>query len=223
MKALAVTVLLAVGGGPAERALDAQDRPRLEKLAAEAHESAGHQQTDHAAQVESARRHSLLAQLAIELGDKALGRRAAETGMASARRAVKLKPGHADSHRLLGTLCGQIIPANVMAGLKYGRCALEEVNKAIELAPNSAEARLARGIGNYYLPPAFGGGVNHAIADLQRAVALGPKSAEAKMWLGVALRKAGRNAEARKALERSLQLNGGRKWARQQLEKTPAQ
>jgi Flp pilus assembly protein TadD len=41
------------------------------------------------------------------------------------------------------------------------------------------------------------------------------------MWLGIALRKAGRNAEARKELQKSVDLNPARVWAKQQLAKTP--
>jgi tetratricopeptide (TPR) repeat protein len=100
---------------------------------------------------------------------------------------------------------------------------MDEVNKAVELAPNSSAAWLSHGVGNYYLPGAFGGGLNKAIADLEKAARLDAKSAEAQLWLGIALRKAGRNAEARKAIARSLELNPDRKWAKQQLDKTPAQ
>src|SRR5258707_2628981 len=39
---------------------------------------------------------------------------------------------------------------------------------------------------------------------------LNPKSAEAKMWLGIALRKLNRNADARIALAKSLELNPNR-------------
>jgi Flp pilus assembly protein TadD len=76
-------------------------------------------------------------------------------------------------------------------------------------------------VGNYYLPPAFGGGVALAIRDFREAIRLNPKSAEAHLWLGIGLRKAGRNEEARTALQRSLELNPNRLWAKQQLEKTP--
>src|SRR5437867_2265651 len=65
-----------------------------------------------------------------------------------------------------------------------------------------------------------------ALADsyvAEVAIELDPQSAEAQLWLGIALRKAGRNAEARKAFEKSLELNPARVWARQQLDKTPAQ
>jgi tetratricopeptide (TPR) repeat protein len=223
MTALLVMALMAVAPRTAaERALDAQDREKLEKLAQEAMVVADHQPEDAKAQYQAAVANSLLAQLAIELNDKNLGRAAAEAGIRAGQRAVKLKPGNAEYHRVLGTLCGQIIPANVMAGLKYGRCALQEVNKAIELDGKSSAAWMSRGVGNYYLPPAFGGGVNLAVDDLKKAIELDPANAEAHLWLGVALRKAGQHKEARDALTRAVELNPNRKWAKQQLEKTPA-
>ncbi len=159
----------------------------------------------------------------MEKGDKRASAAAAEAGITHARKAIAAQPGNSDYHRILGTLCGQIIPANVLAGLKYGRCALDEVSRAIELNPNSAANFLSRGVGNYYLPPSFGGGIDKAIADFDKSLSLDPKLAEAHLWRGIALRKAGRNAEARKALARSLELNPKRIWARTQLEKTPAQ
>lgn len=213
----------AVSRSSMEKALDVQDRPKLEKMVAEVTTVADHQPDDAKAQYQSALANSLLAQLAIEIGDKNLGKSAAEAGMRSGQRAVKLKPANAEYHRILGTLCGQIIPANVMSGLKYGRCAMQEVSKAIEIDGKSSQAWVSRGVGNYYLPPAFGGGVNLAIDDLQKAVQLDPNNPEAHLWLGIALRKAGRNADARKAIAKSLELNPNRKWAKQQLEKTPAQ
>lgn len=201
-----------------QRALDRQDRAALERMAAEAVSKSSGADTLY----QAALAYSYLAQAAMETGDRAASKAAAEAGMEPARKAVALQPDNAEYRRILGTLCGQVIPANVLAGMRYGRCAMDEVNKAVELAPNSAMARVSHGVGNYYLPAAFGGGVDKAIADFEKAVQLDPKSAEAHLWLGIALRKAGRNAEARKALERSLQLNPDRAWARQQLEKTQA-
>jgi Flp pilus assembly protein TadD len=40
--------------------------------------------------------------------------------------------------------------------------------------------------------------------------------------LGLSLRKENRDAEARQAFTKSLELNPNRVWAKQQLEKTPA-
>ena len=69
----------------------------------------------------------------------------------------------------------------------------------------------------------LGGSIDQAIKDFDKTIALDSQMAEAHLWRGIALRKANRNAEARKSFERSLQLNPKRVWAKQQLEKTPAQ
>lgn len=175
------------------------------------------------AQYELALAWSYQAAIAMEKGDKRASASAAESGVEPARKAIAAEPGNAEYHRILGTLCGQIIPANVLAGLKYGRCAMDEVSKAIELNPKSADNWLSRGVGNYYLPPSFGGGTDKSIADFDKALELNPKLAEAHLWRGIALRKAGRNADARKAIARALELNPKRIWAKTQLEKTPAQ
>jgi tetratricopeptide (TPR) repeat protein len=224
---MSVALALALAAAPertaAEKALDAQDRTRLEKLAAETAFLAEMEPDNIKNQYNSASTHILLAQLAIELGDKKLGAAAAEKGMEAAHRALKIKSDSAEYHRVLGTLCGQMIPANIWAGLKYGKCAMEEVGKAIELDDKAPANWLSRGVGNYYLPAAFGGGAALAIRDFERAVQLDPAFAEAYIWLGIAYRKQGRNADARKALQRSLKLNPHRRWAQQQLEKTPAQ
>jgi tetratricopeptide (TPR) repeat protein len=204
-----------------QKARDAQDRGALERLAADLAAQAGQRNGDAAAQYRAALAQSYLAEVAIEQRDKNAARSAAEAGMRAAKRATELAAGEAEYHRLLGTLCGQAI-RDAFSGLKYGKCALEEVNRAIELNPKAAVNYVSRGVGDYYLPPAFGGGVDRAIPDFEKAIQLDPKLAEAHLWLGIALRKAGRNAEARKAFERSLQLNPNRAWAKQQLDKTPA-
>jgi len=202
---------------------DRQDRPALEKIVAGLTTAAQTKPQDAALQYRLALAQSYLAEVALEVNDKRQARAAAESGIRAAEKAVALKPAVAEYHRILGTLCGQVIPANILAGLKYGKCALDEVTKAIELDPKSSDAHLSRGVGNYYLPPAFGGGIELAIRDFQQAIKLNPRSGEAHLWLGVALRKGNRNSEARKALARALELNPERIWARRQLEKTPAE
>lgn len=206
-----------------KKARDAQDRNALERIAADADAAANSKQSDPNAQYVAAIAHFYRAEVAMEFKDKNQSRVAAEAGIRAAERAVALNPKSAEFHRILGTLCGQVIPANILAGMKYGKCALEEVNKAIELDPKSSEAYLSRGVGNYYLPESFGGGIELAIKDFEKAIQLNPNNAEAHMWLGVALRKANRNADARKALAKSVALNPARVWAKQQLEKTPPQ
>lgn len=214
---------LAARGGELESARDRQDRAALEAMVAASAAAAEQAPGDPDKQYRMALASSYLAEVALELRDPAQARNAAEAGIRAAERAVALEPATAEYHRVLGTLCGQVVPANVLAGLSYGKRAREAISKALELDPRSPAAWLARGVGNYYLPPALGGGAALAIADFRKAIELDAASADAWFWLGLALRKENQNAEARRALARSLELNPARVWAKQQLEKTPPQ
>jgi len=204
-----------------QKARDAQDKAALERYASQFAAAAAKQPNDVEAVYRQALAQSYLAEVAIETGDKGLARSAAEAGIKVAERTVALKPDYAEYRRLLGTLCGQAVPGNVLTGLKYGRCAQDEVNRAIQLDPKTALNYVSRGAGNYYLPAAMGGGVEVAIKDFEKAIELDSKSADAYLWLGIALRKANRNSDARKALEKAVSLNPARTWAKQQLAKTP--
>jgi tetratricopeptide (TPR) repeat protein len=223
MRALVVLAALLAASGSLETARDRQDVPALEKFAADLSAAAGKAPDDAGAQYKAALASSYLAEVSLELRDKSRAEHAAEAGIKAAERAVALDPKNAEYYRVLGTLCGQVIPANVLAAFSYGKRAKDAINKALELDPKSSKAYLARGIGNYYLPEPLGGGPSVAIPDLRKAIELAPDSAEAYVWLGLALRKAHQNADARQAFSKSLQLDPGRLWARQQLEKTPAQ
>jgi tetratricopeptide (TPR) repeat protein len=221
---IVLSATLPLFAGDLEKARDAQDRTALEQSLKAISDAAGKQPNDAAAQYKVALAESYLAEISIEQKDKNAARSFAENGIRAGEKAVGLKPDNSEYHRLLGTLCGQAIAGgNLLVGMKYGRCALDEVNKAIQLDPKNPLGYLSRGVGNYYLPSQFGGGVDKAIADFQKTLEMDPKIPEAHLWLGVALRKANRNADARKALEKSLQLNPNRVWAKQQLEKTPVQ
>lgn len=200
---------------------DARDRQDGAALAAQAQKLVAKAATGAKGSYELAIVKSYEAEVAMEKGDKKASASAAEAGIDAAKKAVAGDAGNAEYHRILGTLCGQVIPANVLLGLKYGRCAMDEVAKAIELNPKAAENWLARGVGNYYLPASFGGGIEKAIEDFDKALQLNPKLADAYLWRGVAQRKAGKNAEAHKSLAKALELNPKRLWAKTQLDKTP--
>jgi len=205
-----------------QQARDAQDRAALDRLSGELQSQAQAQPNDASMQYRAALLESLRAEVLLELRDRGAAKAAAEAGIRAAERAVALTPKSSEYHRVLGTLCGQVIPANVLAGLRYGKCAQEEVNRAIELDPKSALAHMARGVGNYYLPEAFGGGAEIALKDFAAASKLDPRNGDIFLWMGITLRKLNRNAEARQALSRAIALNPNRIWAKQQLEKTPA-
>jgi tetratricopeptide (TPR) repeat protein len=211
------------GGSDLEKARDAQDRPALDRMAAQASTAAQSKANDAAIEYRLALAESYVAEVAIEVHDKNAAHSAAEAGIDAAKKAVALKGDSAEYHRLLGTLCGQAISSGGLQGLKYGRCAQDEVNKAVQMDPKASVNYLARGVGNYYLPQGLGGGLDLAIKDFQKAAELDAQSAEPQLWLGLALRKQNKNVEARKAFQKAIELNPARVWAKQQLEKTPAQ
>ena len=219
---LAMAAAASAANGDLLKARDAQDRAALDRFA-QSYAAAAEQAPKSAnAHYEAALAYSYVAEVATEMHDKNQAKSAGEAGIHAAEKAVAINGNNAEYHRILGTLCGQVIPGAGLLALKYGRCALDEVNKAIQLDGKSAEAYLSRGVGNYYLPSSFGGGTEPAIQDFQKAIQMDPKLADAYLWLGVALRKAGRNAEAHSALEKAVQLNPRRVWAKEQLAKTPA-
>ena len=137
----------------------------------------------------------------------------------------RLQPKNAEYYRVLGTLCGQAIPAvNMLSALTYGKRAKEAIDKAMELDPKSARVYQAQGVGNYYLPQQLGGGPElrdegfpegHRTRSQDRRI---PTSG----WR-LALRKLHRNGEARQALQKAIDLDPQRIWLKEQLEKTPAQ
>ena len=203
------------------KARDHQDRAALEKLASDAHAAADKQPNDAAAQYRFALAESFSAEVAIEMHDKNAAKNAAQAGVDAAKKAVGMKPDSAEYQRVLGTLCGQMVSSSSLAGLKYGKCALDSVDKAIELDPKSSMAYLSHGVGNYYLPQAFGGGIDLADQRLPQGHRSQSENADAWLWLGVALRRSNQPVEAQKAFAQSLAINPNRVWARQQLEKTP--
>ncbi|MBI3683220.1 MAG: tetratricopeptide repeat protein [Acidobacteria bacterium] len=218
---LSVLPALAVTPAQLREARDRQDRPALERMIVDLSAAADKIAQNAQAQYQLALANSYLAEICLELRLRKEARAAAEAGIRAAEKAAALEPDIAEYHRILGALCGQAIPANVLAGLKYGKCALESVNKAIQLDPKSSDAYLSRGVGNYYLPPSFGGGVDIAVKDMRKAIELNPRSADSYLWLAIALRRNNLFADARKALEKALQLNPDRLWTKQLLERTP--
>ncbi len=207
-----------------ERLRDKQDRPGLEKAALALQTQAERAPDGPEAWYRAAAAESYAAEVAMELRDKQGSQRFAEAGIKHIEKAIQLDPKKADYYRLLGTLCGQVIPANpIMGVLTYGKKAKEALDKAIAMDPKSSKAFLARGVGNYYLPANFGGGPDVAIKDLQEAIRLDPRNADAHLWMGMTLKKKQQNAQAREELQKALQLAPERIWTKQQLEKTPAQ
>jgi Tfp pilus assembly protein PilF len=221
MWALLLAAFLAAPPPPLLSARDQQDRAALQKLIDEDASAAAKMPNDAEAQYRVALASSYLAEVALEQGDKKLAQQTADRGIKAAEQAVSLKPAVAEYYRVLGTLCGQVVPANVFTGLGYAKRAREAIDKAVSLDPKSSLAYMARGVGNYYIPAGLGGGFELAAADFHKAIDLDPKNADAWLWLGLTLRKENKNMDARQAFSKSLELNPKRTWAKVQLDKTP--
>ena len=221
MGTIVLAAFLAAAPAALQTARDQQDRAALQKLTDEAFAAAAQAPKDAEAQYRAALASSYQAEVALELRDKRLAEQAAVRGVKAAEQAVALKPNQAEYYRVLGTLCGQVVPANVIMGLGYGKRAKDAIDKAVALDPKSAGAYMARGVGNYYLPEALGGGIELAIADFRKSIELDAKDGDAWLWLGIALRKQNKNADARQAFAKAVELNPKRVWAKEQLDKTP--
>ncbi len=207
-----------------EQARDRQNLPTLEQLIAQCQRATQTNPQSVDAEYKLALAYSYASEVALENRDRNKAEALAEAGVDAARKATSRNPNNAEYHRILGELCGQVIPANPLLGsFKYGQCARDEINKAIQLDSKLALAYVSRGVGNFYLPSSMGGGVDLALKDFDKAISLDPNLAEAYLWKGVSLRKVNRNADARQALRHALQLDPDRLWAKQQLDKTPSQ
>jgi len=218
--ALVMAGFLAVTPATLQPARDRQDRAALDKMVEECAAEAAKAPNDADAQYRLALAASYSAEVDIELHDRKTARAVAERGIKAGEKAVALKPDRAENYRVLAILYGQAI-TYIMSGLSYGPRSKDAINKAIERAANSSETYVARGVGNYYLPPQLGGGAPAAMADFRKAIELDPKNADAYLWLGLCLRKENKDPEARQAFTRSLELNPNRIWVKQQLDKTP--
>jgi tetratricopeptide (TPR) repeat protein len=207
-----------------EQARDRQDLRALEQIISQYQNATQANQQSPEGAYKLALAYSYAAEVAIEVRDKKKAEALAEAGVEAAKRATSRNANNAEYHRILGELCGQVIPANPLLGsFKYGQCARDEINKAIALDNRLALAYVSRGVGNFYLPSSMGGGVDLALKDFDKAISLDPNLAEAYLWKGVSLRKVNRNADAREALARALKLDPDRLWTKQQLDKTPSQ
>ena len=114
-------------------ARDRKDLNGIERAIEQYRQTAQQNPQSPEAQYKSDLAYSFGAEVAMELHDKQKSQAFAEAGLSRARKAVDENGSNAEYHRLLGQLCAQVIPANpILGALKYGQCARDEIQKAIQ-------------------------------------------------------------------------------------------
>ena len=90
-------------------------------------------------------------------------------------------------------------------GMRYGKRAERNVDRALRQDPSLARAHLLKGIALYYKPWFVGGSVAKALAEFETADRLSGGDPRTLSWIGVARHRLGRPG-ARRAMARVLAL-----------------
>jgi tetratricopeptide (TPR) repeat protein len=141
-------------------------------------------------------------------------KRAAEGGVAAAEKAVELNPQSSEAHQLLGDLLNQLIPHVFGGGMRYGKRATDELDKAIALNPKNADAYVSRAISYYYTPESFGGSKQKAFELLAKAVEINPREDSPHIWLAMFNLEAGRTEDALREINLARGANPDRSFTK---------
>lgn len=149
--------------------------------------------------------------------------------IAHLEKAVAADKRFADAYALLSSMYGQKAGEQWYKGMFLGPKADKAMARAKELAPENPRVRLLDAIGLYNKPGMFGGDKKKALDGFREAVRLFEKEdvaeplrpqwghEEAYAWIGIAHMQAGRQAEAREAFEKALQINPDYGWVESAL------
>ena len=207
LPAVLLMASLCPGADDLDRLRDRQDRPGLDAQAAALQAAAEKNPNDPNGWYRAAIAYSYAAEVAMEVRDKGGAQRAAEAGVADADKAIELNGENDDHYRVLGTLCGQAIPANpIMGALVYGSVRKRRWIKPWKWTRSRPGVRgawrglllfageLRRWAGE--CNPGFQAGASRSIPKSARRIPLDGDRAEEKH----------QNARAREALAKSLAI-----------------
>ncbi len=132
-------------------------------------------------------------------------------------------PHLSDGYRLLGESQMRIISLKGwLQALTHAQTAKRNLERALELDPQNAEAHLALGVYYLYAPALFGGNLERALDKFRESAALTSDETVRFLsyrWQGVAYAKLGKTAEARAAFQRALAIYPKSAWDRNELNK----
>jgi tetratricopeptide (TPR) repeat protein len=120
------------------------------------------------------------------------------------------------------------LSSNPLAGMTLGPKSGNILDRAKELEPKNPRVWLISGMSAMFTPKMFGGGTDKAEQDLRKAIVLfeadhpvSPKPswgrADAYIWLGQALQKEEKSADARAAYQKALEIQPGNQWVQRVL------
>ena len=123
--------------------------------------------------------------------------------LAQAQQVIEDDPDYGPGHALYADLI------NLLADTSYGqipaasalKIAVSHANRAIQLAPNSAEGYAALGAAWAQIDG------NRAIQPLERALEIDPSRAELRLWLAAAQNDVGQNSQALENLKRGIDVD----------------
>lgn len=132
-------------------------------------------------------------------------------------------PADAEALALLGSVLGSRIDRSHWLAVFLGPRSCTCLDRAEALAPDNPRVLLQQGVGAYFTPRSFGGGLERAQTKLQKAADLFAREgsdkpwpnwgrAEVYAWLGQVLAKRGDVAGARVEYERALEVEPGDAW-----------
>lgn len=195
----------------------ARDRADIESLRMLVDE--GHSQAQQKNNAEAWQQVAQLEQWVCEAAhvhkDEKVLKSAAQNGISAAEKAVALDANSSEAHRLLGDLMGEMIPHTFMGGMRLGKRAGSELDKAIQLDPRNANAYLGRAIGYYFTPSAFGGSHEKAAELLKKAAEIDPANDTAHIWLAQVYLADGRHDDAAREVAEALRIDPDREFAKQ--------
>lgn len=146
--------------------------------------------------------------------DKTLIKKAATDGIAAAEKAIVLNPKSSEAHWLAGDLLGRLIPHVFGGGMRYGKRAADEMDKALELDPKNANACVSRAISYFYTPGAFGGSKDKAFELLRKAVELDSQADTPHVWLALFFLETDQKQQASREILRARELNSNREFTK---------
>ena len=132
-------------------------------------------------------------------------------------------PDFSEGYRLLGEAQMRIISLKGwLQALTHAQTAKRNLERALELDPQNAEAHLALGVYYLYAPALFGGNLERALSEFRESEALTSDETVRFLsyrWRGVAYAKLGEAAEAREAFQNALTIYPKSSWDRNELNK----